>query len=138
MPEELSIEQKALVADCARLWEAGELKLKPLAAHYRSVVAHIAAAEARVDVLWRDHLLGGPYGEARAAWQYLADTTIAIPRESAENLEAAGDVLVMAAREYQETERINTDAINTAKQIAVRADTEARSERGEAPGGGSE
>ncbi|MDR6325264.1 hypothetical protein [Actinoplanes couchii] len=114
-------QQKQLVADCVRLWEAGELKLKPIAAHYRSVVADIAAAEAGIGALWRDQSLGGPYGEARSAWLFLADTTVAILRDTADNLEACGDVLIMASGEYQEAERINTEAIASAKDRAVRA-----------------
>ncbi|BEL11469.1 hypothetical protein Q0Z83_096600 [Actinoplanes sichuanensis] len=121
MAEELTERQRELVADCTRLWEAGEMKLKPLAAHYRSVIARIASAETQVDVLWRDQLLGGPFGEAKSAWQYLADTTVDLLRESAESLEATGDVLVMAAREYQEAERINTEAIAEQKENIVRA-----------------
>ncbi|MEU4164769.1 hypothetical protein [Actinoplanes sp. NPDC026670] len=122
MAEEPTERQKELVADCTRLWEAGEMKLKPLAAHYRSVITRIAAAETRVDVLWRDQLLGGPFGEAKSAWQYLADTTVDLLRESAESLEATGDVLIMAALEYQEAERINTEAIAEQKRNIVRAE----------------
>jgi hypothetical protein len=135
MRDELTDRQKDLVADCTRLWEAGEMKLKPLAVHYRSVITRIVAAETRADVLWRDQLLGGPFGEAKAAWQYLADTTVEILRESAESLEATGDVLVMAAREYQEAERINTEAITEQKRIITRAEGKNRTEFSESSGG---
>lgn len=119
MRENLTGEPDTLVANCADLWEAGELKLKPLAAHYRSMVASLTAAESRSGVLRRDELFGGPYGPARGAWEYLADTTIRILRETADSLEATGDVLVMAAQEYQEAEHINTDALKRAQDGAL-------------------
>lgn len=118
-------DQQQLVADCVRLWEAGELKLKPLGSHYRSVVARISAAENNLGALWRSELLGGPYGAARSAWQFLADTTITMLQETAENLTATGDVLVMASEEYQEAEQINTDAIKSAKDSAILAQSSA-------------
>lgn len=122
MAENAADESETLVANCVELWEAGEMKLKPLAAHYRSMVANITAAEGRSGALRRDELLGGPYGAARSAWEYLADTTVRILRETADNLEATGDVLIMAAEAYAEAENINTDAIKNAKDDVILAE----------------
>lgn len=121
MAEQLTERQRELVADCVRLWEAGELKLKPLGVHYQTVVARITAAESKLSALWRSELLGGPYGPARGAWEFLADTAIIMLRETAENLTATGEVLVMASEEYQEAEQINTDAITNAKASVTHA-----------------
>jgi hypothetical protein len=134
--DRLTDEPETLVTNCADLWEAGELKLKPLAAHYRSMVANLTAAESRIAALRRDELLGGPYGPARGAWEYLADTTVRILRETAESLEATGEVLVMASREYQEAEHINTEALKRAMDDAIFAEQRVP-EPARKPGGGS-
>ncbi|MBG0561760.1 hypothetical protein [Actinoplanes aureus] len=57
----------------------------------------------------------------RGAWQFLADTAVEMLRETAENLAATGDVLVMASEEYQDAEQINTDAIANAKDNVILA-----------------
>jgi hypothetical protein len=134
--ENLTDEPDTLVTNCADLWEAGELKLKPLAMHFRSMVANLTAAESRSAALRRDELFGGPYGPARGAWEYLADTTVRILRETAENLEATGDVLVMASQEYQAAEDINTEALKRAKGDAIFAE-QTVPEPSRTPGGGS-
>jgi hypothetical protein len=131
-------ERATLVTNCVDLWEAGELQLKPLAAHYRNVVSKIFAAEAATGVFWRSQELAGPNGPARGAWQYLADTTLTILQETAENLEAAGEVLVMASHEYAETERINTRDIENEQVIRRDIDRGSPQSPGiQAPGGGS-
>jgi hypothetical protein len=112
-------ERQTLVTNCVDLWEAGELQLKPLAAHYRNVVSQIFAAQNSAGIFWRTQELAGPNGPALGAWQYLANTTLAMLQETAENLEAAGEILVLASHEYAETERINTRDIET-EQIVRR------------------
>ncbi len=114
-------DQTRLVVNYVDLWEAGELQLKPLAEHYRTVAGRLFAAEAGIDLLWRPQELGGPYGAVRGAWQYLADTALTMLQETAENLTATGEVLVMASEEYAEADRINAGAIRAEmdKRIAV-------------------
>ncbi|HWS36716.1 MAG TPA: hypothetical protein VN408_28755, partial [Actinoplanes sp.] len=117
----MSGEQHKLVVNYVDLWQAGELQLKPLAEHYRTVAGMLFAAEADIDLLWRPLEFGGPYGPIRGAWQFLAETTVTLLQETAENLAATGEVLVMASREYAETDRVNADAIiaETNKRITV-------------------
>ncbi|MEV0897734.1 hypothetical protein [Actinoplanes sp. NPDC049802] len=121
--ERPSTEELTLVADCVDLWTAGEMKLKPLAAHYRTVVASISTAERHLGALWRSEMVGGPYGPARSAWESLAETAIAMLRETADNLEATGDALVMASEMYAETEDINAEAIRKMKAPVIAAAT---------------
>jgi hypothetical protein len=99
-----------LVADCVKLWQAGEYQLKPLADHYRDVSTAILQSEPGLSALGRDSMLGGPHGPFRAAWQALADQTIENLRATSENLAATGDVLILAAESYAGTDRDNADA----------------------------
>lgn len=110
-------DQEKLVTNCVNLWEAGELQLKPLAAHYRNIVSKVFAAEAAAGIFWRPQELAGPNGPARGAWQYLTDSTLDILQETAENLAAAGEILVMASHEYADAERINTREIEKEQTV---------------------
>ncbi|WP_430780926.1 hypothetical protein [Actinoplanes sp. G11-F43] len=114
-------DQNELVVNYVDLWQAGELQLKPLAEHYRAVAGMLFAAEAGIDLLWRPAVFGGPYGPVRGAWQFLADTTVTLLQETAENFAATGEVLVMASREYAEADRVNADSLDAEidKRITV-------------------
>ncbi|MEV4277160.1 hypothetical protein [Actinoplanes xinjiangensis] len=99
-----------LVADCVKLWQAGEYQLKPLADHYRTVVTAILRSEPGLSALGRDSMLGGPYGPFRTAWQALADQAVETLRATSENLAATADVLILAADSYAGTDRDNAEA----------------------------
>jgi hypothetical protein len=121
MAEKLSDREQGPVANCAELWGAGELKLRPLAAHHRTAVTRLAPAENLAGALWRSDVVGGPYGPARGAWELLAETTLLMLRETAGDPEAAVDALVMASEMYEDAENINTAAIRDQKSIVISA-----------------
>ncbi|MDT5040465.1 MAG: hypothetical protein QOE51_1450 [Actinoplanes sp.] len=103
-----------LGADCLDLWEAGYYELKPLAATFRDAAGKLDLADTGLGNLYRDSLLGGPYGPVRDAWSDFRDDVFTILRETAENLNLTGDALMTAANEYMASD---TTAQNTFKAL---------------------
>lgn len=118
-----------LGVDCLELWKAGAYQLQPLGEHFRRTVRHVVTAESGLSALWRDGKLGGPYGPLYVAWSALADETIRILQETAENLEATGEVLVLAAEQYQGTDEQARRKFEELKPDVIRAQKLAEEQR---------
>jgi hypothetical protein len=106
-----------LGVDIQQLWMAGKEKLPAVASEYRAAAGLVASTEASTlcALTLPSALLGGR-GDVLGPWTGLRDELLKILRDTADNLDAAADALLMAADAYARTDRGARDTFDRLRQ----------------------
>ncbi|GLY32499.1 hypothetical protein [Kineosporia sp. NBRC 101731] len=95
-----------LGVDIARLYQAGQHKVIPLADEFREAASKLLKAPNTAVLLTRHEHLGGVRGPAQAPWEDLRDQLVEMLLTTATNMEDTGNAMLIAAEEYAKTDNV--------------------------------